>query len=61
MRQLSDWWLQKAYLESRCPLPVNLSPALSFPLRQFASSGEMLDYAAQLVRGLVAYKEAIDS
>lgn len=41
--QISDWWVQRAYLESRQPLPVHSNAAISLPRRDFN------DWRSQLV------------
>ncbi|MCJ8735564.1 hypothetical protein PDJAM_G00248690 [Pangasius djambal] len=40
---ISDWWVQWAYLESRQPLAVHSSPAISLPRRDFSDwRGQLL-------------------
>lgn len=41
--QISDWWVQWAYLECRQPLAVHSNPAISLPKRDFT------DWRGQLV------------
>ncbi len=41
--QISDWWVQWAYLECRQPLTVHSNPAISLPKRDFT------DWRGQLV------------
>lgn len=41
--QITDWWVQWAYLESRQPLPVHSNPAISLPRRDYN------DWRSQLV------------
>lgn len=58
--QLSDWWLNCAYLEFRKPVVVWSSPGLVFPMQTFGSVADQLTYAANMVKAALSYKEIID-
>lgn len=36
LSQITDWWVQSAYLESRLPLAVHSSPAVVLPKQDFS-------------------------
>lgn len=40
--QAYDWWLDDMYLNNRNPLPINSSPGMVFPVRQFSDINEQL-------------------
>jgi carnitine O-acetyltransferase len=58
--QLSEWWLDSAYLSYRLPVLVHSNPALVFPKQSFSSQNEQLTYAAKLIIGALRYKAIID-
>ncbi|CAL4074526.1 unnamed protein product, partial [Meganyctiphanes norvegica] len=57
---LSDWWLNAAYLDFRSPVVVWSSPGLVFPLQDFKSLDDQLNYAAKLISGALDYKIMVD-
>jgi len=59
--QMSEWWLNAAYLEYRLPVIVHSSPGLVFPLQNFESVHDQLSYAAKMIYGALCYKEIIDN
>ena len=58
--QLSEWWLNTAYLEFRSPVVVWSSPGLVYPKRTFKSMADQLTYAANTIAAAVSYKNLID-
>ncbi len=58
--QLSEWWLDSAYLSYRLPVLVHSNPALVFPKQRFHSQKEQLAYSAKLIIGSLHYKAIID-
>ncbi|KHJ97173.1 hypothetical protein OESDEN_02846, partial [Oesophagostomum dentatum] len=58
---INQFWLPEMYLRIRLPLPVNSSPAYIFPQQYFRDDGEWLRYTALLIRGMVEYKNKIDT
>ncbi len=58
--QLAEWWLDNAYLLWRIPLPVNVTPGLSFPLQIFGGSKDQMEFASHLAESLLYFKHLID-
>ncbi|GAV08185.1 hypothetical protein RvY_17916 [Ramazzottius varieornatus] len=58
---LEEWWIQKAYLDSRVPLPVNVSPGIVFPQQSFAGTEGQLRAAAYFVSKILEFRELINS
>ncbi|KAJ8261064.1 hypothetical protein COCON_G00167870 [Conger conger] len=58
---LSDWWLQTAYLDSRMPVVVHLSPGVVFPRLEFHDRQGQIRYAAKLIAGVLDFKTMIDN
>lgn len=57
---LSDWWINAAYLDCRGPVVVWSSPGLAFPLQDFKTLDDQLNYAAKVIAGTLDYKIMID-
>jgi len=57
---MSEWWVDTAYFQFRSPVVVWSSPGLVFPLQDFQTEAEQLQYAAKLIAGAVDYKNLID-
>ncbi|XP_050691120.1 carnitine O-acetyltransferase-like isoform X3 [Eriocheir sinensis] len=57
---LSDWWINAAYLDCRGPLVVWSSPGLVFPLQEFKTLDDQLNYAAKVIAGTLDYKIMVD-
>ncbi|XP_054258688.1 choline O-acetyltransferase-like isoform X1 [Macrosteles quadrilineatus] len=55
-----DWWLQDMYLNIPLCLPVNVSPGMVFPPRQFRSNADIARYAARLVTLATQHKNKLD-
>jgi carnitine O-acetyltransferase len=58
--QLSEWWLNLAYLHLRLPLPVWSSPGILLPLQDCETLDDQLRLAAKVITGIVDYKTLID-
>lgn len=58
--QLADWWINAAYLDCRGPLVVWSSPGLVFPLQEFKTLDDQLNYAAKVIAGTLDYKIMVD-
>ncbi|XP_010898756.1 carnitine O-acetyltransferase b isoform X2 [Esox lucius] len=58
---ISDWWVQWAYLESRQPLPVHSSPAISLPKRDFSDWRGQLVFASKLIAAALDFKNLVDN
>lgn len=58
--QLSQWWLENAYLGYRLPIVVHSNPALVFPKQNFQSQTDQIAYAAKLIVGALRFKSIID-
>ncbi|XP_075995665.1 carnitine O-acetyltransferase b [Genypterus blacodes] len=58
---ISDWWVQKAYLESRQPLPVHSSPAISLPRRDYNGWRNQLLFASKLIAAVLDFKARINT
>ncbi|XP_071802328.1 carnitine O-acetyltransferase-like isoform X1 [Asterias amurensis] len=58
---LSDWWLDKAYLEFRSPVVMHVSPGVVFPRENYRGVEGQLDFASRLIAGVVDFKQLIDS
>ncbi|MPC28469.1 Carnitine O-acetyltransferase [Portunus trituberculatus] len=57
---LADWWINAAYLDCRGPLVVWSSPGLVFPLLEFKTLDDQLNYAAKVIAGTLDYKIMVD-
>ena len=57
---MTEWWVDTAYFQFRLPVVVWSSPGLVFPLVQFESVQEQLQYAALLIAGALDYKNLLD-
>uniref|UniRef100_A0A3P8VSZ2 Carnitine O-acetyltransferase b n=1 Tax=Cynoglossus semilaevis TaxID=244447 RepID=A0A3P8VSZ2_CYNSE len=58
---IADRWVQWAYLESRQPLPVHSSPAISLPRRDFNDWRSQLVFASKLIAAVLDFKSKIKS
>lgn len=58
--QLSDLWLDAAYLDYRSPVVVNVSPSVLFPQYDFRGAKGQVEHAAKLIAGVLDYKIDID-
>ncbi|XP_028316633.1 carnitine O-acetyltransferase b [Gouania willdenowi] len=56
---IADWWVQRAYLESRQPLPVHSSPAISLPRRDYNDWKSQLVFASKLIAAVLDFKAKI--
>uniref|UniRef100_A0A0M3K2Q8 Carn_acyltransf domain-containing protein n=1 Tax=Anisakis simplex TaxID=6269 RepID=A0A0M3K2Q8_ANISI len=55
--QLTPWWIDKAYLESRTPLPIVSNPGVSFPKWNYCDLDGQIDAAAKVAQSaLIFYK-----
>ena len=54
--QAFQYWLHSMYLKVPLALPVNSSPGMVFPRREFPTNDAMLIYMAQLVHGAYQWK-----
>ncbi|XP_028664483.1 carnitine O-acetyltransferase isoform X3 [Erpetoichthys calabaricus] len=59
--QLSDWWLQTAYLEYRMPVVIHSSPGVVLPKLEFHDRQGQIRYAAKLIAGVLDFKTMIDN
>lgn len=58
---IADWWVQRAYLESRQPLPVHSNPAISLPRRDYNDWRSQLVFASKLIAAVLDFKAIINS
>ncbi|XP_038580213.1 carnitine O-acetyltransferase b isoform X2 [Micropterus salmoides] len=58
---ITPWWVQWAYLESRQPLPVHSSPAISLPRRDYNGWRSQLVFASKLIAAVLDFKAKINS
>ncbi|XP_029918923.1 carnitine O-acetyltransferase b [Myripristis murdjan] len=58
---ITDWWVQWAYLESRQPLPVHSSPAISLPKRDYSDWRGQLVFASKLIAAVLDFKAKINT
>lgn len=58
---ISDWWVQRAYLESRLPLPVHSNAAISLPRRDFNDWRSQLVFASRLIAAVLDFKAKINT
>lgn len=56
---ITPWWVQWAYLESRQPLPVHSSPAISLPRRDYNGWRNQLVFASKLIAAVLDFKAKI--
>ncbi|CAI2351069.1 unnamed protein product [Caenorhabditis sp. 36 PRJEB53466] len=57
----TKFWLPEMYMRVRMPTPVNSNPGYIFPKVKFESKEDHLKYTALLTRGLLQYKNLIDT
>lgn len=57
---LADWWVNAAYLAYRDPVVIFSNPGQTFPIVDFLTENDRLNYAANVVLGAVDYKGKID-
>lgn len=57
---LYDWWMNTAYLDYRWPVVVWSSPGLVFPLQEFKTLDDQLNFAAKMIVGALDYKRLVD-
>lgn len=57
--QLSEWWLDVAYLRSRTPLPVYSNTGMVFPKCQINSDSDRLKIAATYVAAVLCFKDKL--
>lgn len=48
------------YMDVRLPLPINSNPGMVLPPRKFTTVHDVARFAAQLIDGIMEYKEIID-
>lgn len=58
--QLSDWWLNSAYLEFRAPVVVFSNPGLVFPRQEFKNQIEQVAHAATVIAAALDFKVKLD-
>nr|XP_019961884.1 PREDICTED: carnitine O-acetyltransferase-like isoform X2 [Paralichthys olivaceus] len=59
--ELSEWWVQLAYLEYRLPVVVHSSPGLVLPRMNFSDKQGQIRFAAKLIAGVLDFKTMIDN
>jgi hypothetical protein len=57
---LSEWWLNKIYLEGRYNLPINSNPGQLFPKANFKGMNELLVHATKYIHGFLNFKHFLD-
>lgn len=55
-----DYWLNDMYMDVRIPTPINSNPGMVLPPRTFHTINDVARFAAQVIDGLMEYKEIID-
>uniref|UniRef100_A0A672KI15 Carnitine O-acetyltransferase n=1 Tax=Sinocyclocheilus grahami TaxID=75366 RepID=A0A672KI15_SINGR len=60
-KDLSDWWMQSAYLDSRMPVAMYTSPGVVLPKMHFQDRQGQMRFAAKLIAGVLDFKSMIDS
>lgn len=58
--QLSDWWIDAAYLDYRTPVVINSSPSMIFPRYDFRGTSGQVEHAAKVISAMLDYKIDID-
>jgi hypothetical protein len=57
---LSQWWLDKIYLEPRYSVVINVNPASLYPKADYKTFDEQLMFAAKYVRGFLQFKNMLE-
>lgn len=57
---LADWWVHAAYLSYRDPVVIFSNPGQTFPLIDFYTENNRLNFAANIILGAFEYKAQID-
>ncbi|CCD68242.1 Choline O-acetyltransferase [Caenorhabditis elegans] len=57
----TKFWLPEMYMRVRMPTPVNSNPGYIFPKVKFETKEDHIKYTALLTRGLLEYKNLIDT
>ncbi|CAF1201093.1 unnamed protein product [Rotaria magnacalcarata] len=58
---LSQWWLDKVYLEWRSNLPIFYNPALLLPRQSYRDFDGQIQFAAHVIQGILQYRSLIDN
>ncbi|CAF1011037.1 unnamed protein product [Rotaria sp. Silwood1] len=58
---LSQWWLDKTYLEWRLNLPIYYNPALVFPRQSYRDFNGQIQFASNFIHGVLLYRSLIDN
>lgn len=58
--QAYNYWLNDMYMDVRLPLPINSNPGMVLPPRKFTTVHNVARFAAQIIDGILQYKEIID-
>lgn len=58
--QAYKYWLNDMYMDVRLPLPINSNPGMVLPPRKFTTVNDVARFAAQVIDGIMQYKELID-
>ena len=58
--QLYQWWLDKAYLEPRYSVVINVNPATLYPKANYKTLDEMLIFATTYIAGFFEFKKFLD-
>ncbi|CAF3615540.1 unnamed protein product [Rotaria sordida] len=57
---LSQWWLNKTYLEWRLNLPIYYNPAIVLPRQSYRDFDGQIQFAANFVHGVLRYRSLLD-
>ncbi|CAF2585856.1 unnamed protein product [Rotaria sp. Silwood2] len=57
---LSQWWLDKTYLEWRLNLPIFYNPAVVLPRQSYRNFDGQIQYAANFIHSILRYRSLID-
>ncbi|KHN74158.1 Carnitine O-acetyltransferase [Toxocara canis] len=52
---LTPWWIDKAYLEARTPLPIVTNPGVSFPMWNYSGIDGQIETAAKVAQSALKF------
>jgi hypothetical protein len=58
--KLSQWWLDKVYLEPRCSLLIACNPATLYPKAAYETTDQQLAFATKYILGFLDFKKYLE-
>ncbi len=58
--KLSEWWLEKVYLEPRRKILTRINPAILYEKASYNTLDEQLAFAANYIHAFLGYKKILE-